>query len=78
MTLAEQVKTAIGDSNTFTIYGGYCLVAGETVRFPTGVPELEKHNEKGQMSHARYIYADGSRLTYRRKPDNEFTLTAGE
>lgn len=77
MSIAQNIKSILSGCNTFTIYGGYALQNGQTVRFPTGVQELEKRNDKGQVSHARYLYADGSRLTYLRKPDNEFSLTVG-
>lgn len=73
-TIADKVLAAIGDSCTFTLYGGYCLQNGVNVFFPLGSCELEKRNEKGQVSKARYIYADGSRLVYTRKPDNNFSL----
>lgn len=76
MTIAENIKSILAECNTFTIYGGYCIKAGKTVRFPTGAQEIEKRNEKGQVSKARYHYADGSRLTYTRKPDNGFSLKA--
>ena len=75
MNLAQQVRAAIAQSNTFTLYGGYCLQNGKTVSFHTGVQELETRNDKGQVSKARYKYADGSTLTYTRKPDNCFSLT---
>lgn len=74
--IAEQIATLLEDASTFTLYGGYAVVRGRTVRFQGGTPELEKRNDKGQMAHARYVYADGSRLTYRRKPDNAYSLEA--
>ena len=74
MTIAQQVADLLKDCSTFTIYGGYALTPTGQVSFPTGVQELETRNRQGQVEHARYIYADGSRLTYKREPDNGFTL----
>lgn len=78
MSIASRVADVLRGSNTFTIRGGYCLKAGQTVRFPTGVQEMETRNDKGQVSKARYIYADGSRLTYTRLPENNFRLQVTE
>lgn len=74
-TIAEQVAEILRQSSTFTIYGGYALHNGKHVSFKTGVQELETRNNEGQVAHARYHYSDGSRLTYKRKPGNAFTIT---
>lgn len=75
MSIARGIAAILADSNTFTIYGGYCVKAGKTIRFQTGRPVAEKRNALGHMLRAEYEYADGSRLTYTRKPDNQFSLT---
>ena len=80
MTIAQQVKEIIESQcpGTFSLYAGYGMAAGEHVRWPTGVQEKETRNDKGQCSMARYRYADGSTLTYKRKPDNCYVLIAKE
>lgn len=74
--IAQQTADACVNASVFTLYGAYATVSGRTVVLAQGVQELEKRNEKGQCSHARYLYADGSRLTYKRKANNGFSLTA--
>ena len=80
MTIAEQVKEMIEAQcpGTFSLYAGYGMANGEYIRWPTGVREQETRNDKGQCSMARYSYADGSTLTYKRKPDNNYVLIAKE
>lgn len=80
MTIAQQVKETIESQcpGTFSLYAGYGMVNGAYVRWPTGMQEKETRNDKGQYSMARYRYADGSTLTYKRKPDNCYVLIAKE
>jgi len=78
MTIAENIADILRTSNTFTIYGGYALRAGKEVRFPTGVQELETRNVEGQVSCARYLYSDGSRLTYTRRQNNMFSIDTSD
>lgn len=78
-TLAEKTKQLILSTcpATFSLYAGYGMIGGQYVRFPTGIQEVEKRNDKGQVSMSRYRYADGSTLTYKRKPDNQYSLIVG-
>lgn len=80
MTISERVKQVLTENNcmAFTLYGGYASTyAGQTLRFPVGVTELEKRNENGRVVLARYRYADNSTLEYRHNTKTErFTLTS--
>ena len=78
MTIAQQVKQTIETKcpGTFSLYAGYGVAGGQYVRWPTGCQEAEKRNDKGQCAMARYRYADNSTLTYKRRPDNDYTLIA--
>lgn len=78
MTIAQQIKATIETKcpATFSLYAGYGMAGGQYVRWPTGHQEAETRNNKGQCSMARYRYADNSTLTYKRRPDNEYTLIA--
>ena len=78
MNIAQQVKQTIETKcpGTFSLYAGYGVAGGQYVRWPTGRQEAEKRNEKGQCAMARYRYADNSTLTYKRRPDNDYTLIA--
>ncbi len=80
MNIAEQIVSAIGKSDVFSLFGGYALVGEKMVRFPVGHQEMERRNVFGLVSDARYHYADGSRIIYRRPPvgDWTFTVTAPE
>jgi hypothetical protein len=78
MSIAQRIADILNQSSTFTLYGGYAQQAGRQVQFPQGHCELEKRNDKGQVSRARYHYADGSRLTYIRKPDNAFRIEVSQ
>lgn len=60
MSIAQGIEDILAGSNTFTLYGGFCIKAGSTIRFQTGTQECEKRNEKGQVTIARYRYADNS------------------
>ena len=79
MTIAQNLKQTIETKcpGTFSLYAGYGMNGGGYVRFPGGVQELEKRNEQGRCTHARYRYADGSTLTYKYSVAREsYTLTA--
>lgn len=78
MNIAQQVKQTIETKcpDTFSLYAGYGMAGGQYVRWPTGRQEAETRNEKGQCAMARYRYADNSTLTYKRRPDNNYTLIA--
>ena len=79
MTIAQQVKETIETQcpGTFSLYAGYGMSNGKYVRWPTGVQEMEKRNEKGQCSASRYRFSDNSTLTYKRLPDNQYSLIVG-
>ena len=79
MTIAQQIKATIETKcpGTFSLYAGYGMAGGQYVRWPTGRQETEKRNEKGQCVMARYRYADNSTLTYKRRPDNQYSLIVG-
>lgn len=78
MTIAQQVKETIETQcpGTFSLYAGYGMANGKHVRWPTGVQEMEKRNDKGQCTAARYRFSDNSTLTYKRRPDNQYLLVA--
>ena len=80
MSIASSIKAIIEQEcpSCFSLYAGYGMHGGSYVHFPTGVQEMETRNKKGQCSSARYRYADGSTLTYKRLQDNQYTLTAKE
>lgn len=80
MSIAQQVKEMIETKcpGTFSLYAGYGMACGQYVRWPTGTREMEKRNEHGQCSMARYRYADNSTLTYKRKADNQYCLIVGD
>lgn len=82
MKISEHVKKILTENNcvAFTLYGGCASTyAGQTLRFPVGVTEIEKRNENGRVIHSRYRYADNSTLTYRYNTKTErFTLTSKE
>lgn len=65
-TIAQRVKDIIENErlDCFSFCAGYGMRAGSYVRFPTGTIERERRNEKGRCTHARYLYADGSKLVY--------------
>lgn len=76
-TIAEDVKDKIANlcPQTFSLYAGYGLNAGECVRFPTGALLREKRDEKGRCILAHYRYADGSELVFRYSSQREtYTL----
>lgn len=78
-TLAQKVKTTIETitPDTFSLYAGYGMVDGEYVRYPVGVQEKEKRNDKGRVIFAVCRYADNSTLTYRYNSNSEtYTLKA--
>jgi hypothetical protein len=77
MTIAKQIADKLNGQAwaAFTLYGGYASgYDGTTYRFPTGVQELEKRNDKGRVIHARYRYADNSVLTYRYSEARGYSL----
>ena len=80
MSIAQKVKQIIETKcpGTFSLYAGCGMSRGHYVQWPTGRQEIEKRNERGQCSMARYRYADNSTLTYKRKPDNEYQLIVGD
>jgi hypothetical protein len=66
MSIASQIMHAVDECTAVSLYSGYGVNAdGSTVRFPVGVNELEKRNDNGRTTQARYVYADGSRLTFK-------------
>jgi hypothetical protein len=77
-SLARKLKETIENNNLscFSLYAGYGMYNGEYVRFPVGVSEHEKRNEKGRVIYSRYRYADNSVLEYRYDAESEkITLT---
>jgi len=74
-SIADKVRLAVASSDTFSLYAGVVLKNGVSEAIPQGSQEFETRNNKGQVSTARYRYADNSVLTYTRKPDNQYTLT---
>lgn len=70
-TIADQVVTACEGASAFTLYGGYAVGAGNagTTRFPTGAQLAERRNDKGRVTYAKYVYADGSTLEYTYRDD---------
>ena len=77
-TIAQRVKDIITREcpQTFSLYAGYGLNDGTAVHFPTGVMIRENRNDKGRVTLAEYQYADDSRLTFRYREDNGYTLKA--
>lgn len=76
ITLAQQVKNII-DANcpgTYSLYAGYGMQEGEYVRFPQGVMQNEKRNDKGRCTRATYAYADGSTLVFTWSDERGATL----
>ena len=66
MSIASDIAVIAEQAAATTFYGGYAQMRDGTIRrFPTGVCELDKRNNNGRCTHARYIYADGSRLTFK-------------
>ena len=66
MNIAEHVAGIARASAACTFYGGYAQMPnGRRVQFPQGVQAAEARNAEGRCTFARYIYADGSRLTFR-------------
>ena len=64
-TIAIKVAKLAGQcSDAFSLYAGYGMNKGEYIRFPQGVQLSERRNDKGRVTNAVYIYADGSKLTY--------------
>lgn len=78
MSLATQVKQIIQDKCpvAFSLYAGYGLSNGETVRFPNGVCQAERRNDSGRVVFSRYQYADDSTLTFTYSPSNGYKLSA--
>lgn len=75
-SIAHHIAAILRDKQTFSLYAGVYLESGKSIPFPHGHCELEKRNNIGQVSTARYRYADNSTLVYQRKSDNQFSLTA--
>lgn len=78
MKLSWQVKNCIDTQcpGTFSIYAGYGLQSGKTIRFATGVQQKERRNDKGRVTFASYIYADGSILEFKYSENNGYKLIA--
>ena len=76
MTLAQKVKDIAIEASAVTFYGAYAMMPdGRNVQLPQGVQEHEKRNTDGRCTMARYLYADGSRLTFRWSPEKtSFTV----
>lgn len=71
-TIADRVVTACEGASAFTIYGGYAVGPnnGATTRFPIGAQLAERRNDKGRVTYAKYVYADGSILEYTYRDDS--------
>lgn len=78
-SLAHQVKTAIGEcGDGFSLYAGYGVQNGKTIRFPNGIQLSGRRSPTGRLTRAVYEYADGSRLTYAYRESTGYTLTVEE
>ena len=64
MSIAAKIKELTNGATAYTLYGGYALKKERTVRFPGGRLLMEKRNDTGRMTRARYAYADGSMLEF--------------
>lgn len=63
-TIAGNIIEKINPYGTYTLYGGYALQDGKTVRFPGGVQLKEKRNDRGRCTMALYQYADDSQIKF--------------
>ena len=75
MSIASKVKAIIETKcpGTFSLYAGYGVESSKPVNFPCGVQILEKRNEQGRVTRARYQYADDSQLEYTYR-NEQYTL----
>jgi predicted SnoaL-like aldol condensation-catalyzing enzyme len=62
MTIAERVIGLSITAESCTFYGGYAVIDGKLVSFPTGFKEAEKRGKNGHLMMERYRYADNSVL----------------
>lgn len=67
MTIAEKIVSLANDHDAIAVSLYSCVInlrSGATITIPRGVQELEKRNNEGRVTMARYHYADGSRVHF--------------
>lgn len=74
--IAERVRQIVHNAGAVTLYGGYALKHGETVRFPAAHIANETRNKDGRCTRLTAIYADGSKLlfTWSQSKGAEYTV----
>jgi hypothetical protein len=76
-SIAHRIAAECQGASAYTLYGGYAVfLSGPRKTFPTGHQEMERRNEDGRCTAARYHYADGSRLHFTWHPMHGARLRA--
>lgn len=69
MPIAANIAQRLQGASAYTLYGGYAVYQDKPrALFPAGVQIIERRNDDGRVTLARYQYADDSILEFRWHP----------